>query len=175
MKRIAYSFFLLSLFSCGSSSHVNYHTWVRTQDSILHDYSLIAVRTNELLVTSYRVVPYAGDTVFSVPFSGIKQVFQEHETSNTGTYVGGAVGFAAGFLGVYLSHSQIHGQLGNSFIPLVTLAAGSLIGHNFDKNISEYDVSQPDEVLLLKKFSQYTDTKPPEHAFSKPNHLNSKK
>ena len=161
MKRIAYSFLLIALISCGATPHVNYHTWVRFQDSTLHDCSLLNIRYEMLIVTPYRAVYYHGDSIYFIPFRKIKRIYQEHEKTELGTYIGGAVGLTAGFLGVYLSHPQ-HAQFGPALVPLFTLAAGLLIGHNFDKNISVFDVSRSDDIELLKQFALYPEHEPPE-------------
>ena len=152
MKRIAYSFLLVLLFllSCRSSPNVNYHTWIRLHDSLLHDYSLISVRNEALLVTSYQAVFDKSATVFSIPLSRITQVYQEHEMSNTGTLVGRVIGFFAGLFGFRKLGDIDYGE------------EGSLLGHNFDKNKSEYNVHDRDDLMLLKEFALFPDKEPPE-------------
>jgi hypothetical protein len=150
MKRIAYSFFLLLLISCGSSRRPNYHTWVQLQNSTVHDYSLISVRKDELLVSRYTPVFDSSVTVFAIPLSHIIQVRQEHEMTSSGTLVGRAIGYIVQLFGFKKMGDIDYGD------------EGSLLGHNFDSNRSDYNVGDPHDLLKLKEFSFFPDGEPPE-------------
>jgi hypothetical protein len=87
MKRIAYSLLLIFLLSCGNAvPSSRSHVIIQFRDSIIHDYFLLSVRDNSLVVAPYSE---EGETVstliksaFVIPMEKIELVLHRGETTS---------------------------------------------------------------------------------------------
>ncbi len=159
MKHIAYSFLLIFVLSCGSSSHLHgNHVRILFRDSMYKEFQLLAVRDSSLIVQSYA----ENNTPELIKFSRIDRVY--HDAN--GKFYGGIYGSAAGVvaLGVAgaFTFTGAYGGIGVAAAIALGGILGMPIGCAAAKEDSGYDPNDKSDVLSIKAFALYQYGEPPE-------------
>ena len=166
MKRIAYSFLLIFLLSCGSQSDLQ-RTTIRVQfrDTLTapDEYYLLSVRDTALVVEPgfYGM----GNTPRVIPFSQINRVFHDNGGKTSGFLLGGLIGCSAVLIPAAIfgaTHNVGGGEglaIGGALISIPAMVAGGIIGCALAEGEKEYAPSSND---TLRSFAKYPDTEPPE-------------
>ena len=159
MKRIAYSFLLIFLLSCGSSSHLQGNrVRIQFRDSMYQDFELLAVRDSSLIVQ-----PYAEKNIPElIPFSQIDRVYHDAD----GKILGGIYGCGVG--GVALGSAAaiaIQGEYSGLAV-VAAIAIGGIfgmpVGCAIAKDDAGYDPYDHLDLLSIKYYSTYRYGEPPE-------------
>jgi hypothetical protein len=168
MKRIAYSFLLIFLLSCGPRSELKGNrVLINFRDTIPHEYYLIAVHDSGLVV-SPGFFDNAGSP-FIIPFSRISRVRHDVGGKTTGMLLGGLIGCTSA-MGTAIAIGTAGGNAGSgegvafgaAFVSLPALALGMIIGYNSSDDDKIFDLSKAHDRDALREFARYPDHEPPE-------------
>jgi hypothetical protein len=171
MKKIwIFIFFGVLLSSCSSRSELKGNrVLVQFRDTIPHEYYLLSVRDSSLVVKpGYYDLP--GEPIV-IPFSRISRVMHDVHGKLTGALLGGAIGGVAAFGTVFViakSQPQIQGNQGMAFAGLAAIIGASavtlgiIIGNGLSEGEKGYSISSAHDRDVLRDYSQYPDTEPPE-------------
>lgn len=172
MKRIAYSFLLVALLSCGSSpSSSNFVIKIEFRDSVINDYFLLAVRDSALVISPYTSKNTSIESLNAhaqvVAFSKIGRLYKTSTASLEDELWFGAAGCAAG--GCYSVIPYLFAGGGDGHpgkydfgIPIGGLAGGLVLGLLANSTYSERFLDTKEHIELVKTRAYYKDVEPPE-------------
>jgi hypothetical protein len=172
MKRIAYSFLLIFLLSCGSapSSSTN-HITIEFRDSVIKDFYLLAVRDSALVVTPYTTDYASIDSLNAqaqvVPFKKVGRLYKNSSASLDDELWAGTTGFVLG--GCYSGFSSLAASYGdagpgkfNFGLPIGGFAGGLVLGLLMNNAYSERFLDSKEHLELVKARAFYKEGEPPE-------------
>jgi len=172
MKRIAYSFLLIFLLSCGASRDTSKrsHFVIKMRDSLQKEFLLLSVREDTLIVSPYETYGISGSLIGSaeaIPFRVVERIYIPH------TYVGNSVfwgGFAGCFVGgcigsaVYTNGNE-DGRNRYPNAPYIGIAlgipAGMLVGYLLQSGDTHYSLTSQLDIAGLREHA-FFQTEPPE-------------
>ena len=178
MKRIAYSFLLIAVLSCGHSEPSSHNRiTVQFRDSI-KDYFLLSVRDSSLIVAPYRSEPTEMFQLVSdmkkIPLNTIEKIYNKG-TGYPSSIVFPTLGLAAclecaatpihlGSDGGGMSEADIKAvHQKQIYFPIIGAIAGGLFGYYALYRDKEVSIKTADDIRNLKIFfAFYPDKEPPQ-------------
>jgi len=175
MKRIAYSFLLIALLSCGASrdTEKRSHFVIKMRDSVEKEFLLLSVRSDTLIVSPYDAIGIVlpGSLIGSaetISFSRIERIYIPHIYNGNSVFWGGFAGcFLGGCIGsvVWMNANQGSDQGHLTAAPYIGIAlgipAGMLVGYLMQSGDSQYSLSSELDINILRKHA-FFQTEPPE-------------
>jgi hypothetical protein len=177
MKRAAYSFLLIALLSCGSSTPSSRsRVTVQFRDSIIQDYYLLSVRDNSLVVAPYSE---EGETVSTLiksasilPFENIDLVLHRGEMTPgdillpaSAIGVGGCIGgcYSGGGISLTGDGGGDHGSEYALYGLGIGCGIGAAAGYLISSQDREFQPSKKNDMEKLKNlYSFFKIVEPPE-------------
>ena len=172
MKRIAYSFLLIVLFSCGRVPTESRSRIVIEYRDSTREYFLLAVRERSLLVTPYNpswsTLDTLYSTAFTVEFTDVQAIYKKSRASTSdilfpallGCIGGGLGGFAIGAPNWFTDNTSfiapiVIGMFGGIFI-------GSGIGILTNDEYKRFFLDSKEHISEVRNHATYVDHEPPE-------------
>ena len=173
MKRIAYSFLLIFLLSCGSHTPSSHNRiTLQLRDSVIHDYFLLSVRDSSFIVSPYTNRSITNDGLIGsaevVPIQKIEKIIIKGDHSplilllpgmagcigGWGATQNGASFFSVGGVGPPASKAQPYASLGGFLI-------GASIGYFEAYRDKELAPRKADDLKNLQNFyALFPNTEP---------------
>jgi hypothetical protein len=158
MKRIAYSFLLIFLLSCGSSSQQsNNRIRIEFRDSVKQQYYLLAVRDSALIVST---IPVESDNDIDgklIRFAQVRKVFRAGDSTDSGLLTGIIIGALPGSALYLFLPTPIMA------LPLaIGMIIGGVIGCAISRSESEFDPRNPHDRYYLRELARFPAAEPPE-------------
>ena len=176
MKRIAYSFLLVALLSCGSDVPTpKNRITLQFRDSVIKDYYLLSVREHSLAVSSYRGAEETDSSLINaaeiIPFGKIESIYYKGRTNFTDIALpasvlgcaGSAYGASIGGLSILGDGNGPHGWAYTGIGMACGCAVGAVGGYLLSSQERQYNPSLSSDIKKLQsERSFYHTAEPPE-------------
>jgi hypothetical protein len=171
MKRIAYSFLLVAVLSCGRApSSSSNRVKIEFRDSVINDYYLLAVRDSALVIAPYSTDYSSIDTLIAhaqvIPFRKVEHLYKNSSASLSDELWAGGTGLAIG--GCYSCVPYFFAGSGDGTpkydvgLPIGGFAAGLFLGLIMNTGYHERFLDSKEHLELVKSRSFYQNGEPPE-------------